>query len=206
MVAVAPLILVVFGLVSCGRHGENSDEARVRKTFESWQTAILNSHMDQAMTYIPQNVYDYFQILNSEEKTLTPIATSVNPIVTEAPGVDLLIRTALDKKVTPGLRPTLTLDNLVQRITDKRLFKPNDLRQIKLGYIAINGNHASADIYYQGTLTALRLPFLKQGSEWKIDVLAILPYVEVLMRVDRAIKGETEAQQVDRLISNMPVL
>jgi hypothetical protein len=200
------LILTILGLTSCGHHGESNDEARVRKTFESWQTALLNSHTDQSMAYIPQNVYDYFHILNSGGKAPAAPATPVELASTESPGVDMLLRTALDRKITPSLRPTLTLDNLVQRIADKRLFKPHDLRQIRIGYILVNGNHASADIYYQGTLTALRLPFLKQGNEWKTDVLAILPYVEVLMRVDRAIKGETEARQVERLVSDMPML
>jgi len=202
---IIPLILTVFGMVSCGRHGESNDEARVRQTFESWKNSVLNAHMDQSMAYIPKNVYDYFQAVNSGVKNSTATTPPVQ-VANEAPGVDLLLRTALDKKIVPNLRPTLTLDNLVQRIVDKRLFKPRDLGEIKLGYIAINGNHASADIYYQGTLTALRLPFLKEGNDWKIDILAMLPYVEVLMRVDRAIKGETEAQQVDRLVRNIPVL
>ena len=200
------LPLLLLNTASCVRHGESHDQAQVRHTFESWQNAVLESHMDQSMTYIPQNVYDYFQVLNFGAKS--PAMASVAPSVPprEAPGVDLLLHTALDKKVAPALRPTLTLPGLVQRITDKHLFKPRDIRQIKLGYIAVNGNHASADIYYQGTLTALRLPFLKEGNQWKIDILAMLPYVEVLMRVDRAIKGETEAQQVDRLVSDMPFL
>jgi hypothetical protein len=200
------MVPAILGLAACGHRGESNDEARVRQTFESWQAAILDSHMNQAMTYIPRNVYDYFQMLNLGGKAVPSPATPAGSVAAEAPGVDMLIRAALDRKVTPGVRPTLTLDDLVQRIADKRLFKPRDLREIKLGYIAVNGAHASADIYYQGTLTALRLPFLRQGDEWKIDVLAILPYVEVLMRVDRAIKGESETQQVDRLVSNMPLL
>jgi len=198
------LVLAILGLSSCDRR-EGSDEMQVRKTFEAWQADVLNSRMGQSMAYIPQNVYDYFRALNAGEKSPS-VASSSHQIANETPGVDLLLRTALSKKVDPAVRPTLTLDNLVQRITDKRLFKPRDVRQIKLGYIAISGNRASADIYYQGTLTALRLPFLKEGNKWKIDVLAILPYVEVLMRVDRAIKGETEARQVDRLVSDMPLL
>ena len=124
----------------------------------------------------------------------------------QSPGVDLLLRTALEKKVPADLRSKLTLGALLQRITDRHLFNPRDVREIALGRVSINGNRASAEVYYQGTLTALRLPFLKEGDAWKIDVMAILPYAEVLMRVDRAIKGETEAQQVDQLVSKLPSL
>ena len=104
------------------------------------------------------------------------------------------------------LRSNLTLGTLLQRITDRHLFNPHDIRQIALGPVSISGNRASAEVYYQGTLTALRLPFLKEGDAWKIDVMALLPYAEVLMRVDRAIKGETQAQQVDQLVSKLPSL
>jgi hypothetical protein len=100
----------------------------------------------------------------------------------------------------------LTLGALMQRIADRHLFNPRDVREIALGPVSINGNRASAEVYYQGTLTALRLSFLKEGDAWKIDVMALLPYAEALMRVDRAIKGETEARQVDQLVSKLPSL
>ena len=94
----------------------------------------------------------------------------------------------------------------MRRISDKHLFNPRDVRQIDLGVVSVDGTRASAEVYYQGTLTALRLPFIKESDGWKIDVMAMLPYAEVLMRVDRAIKGETEAQQVDQLVSKLPAL
>ncbi len=120
------------------------------------------------------------------------------------PGVDLLLRTALEKKVPADLRPNLTLATLVRRVMEKNLFNPRDVRQLDLGQISVEGDHAFAEVYYQGTLTALRLPFLKENGAWKIDVLGLLPYAEVLMRVDRAVKGETEKQQVDQLVSKLP--
>ena len=131
----------------------------------------------------------------------TTVATA-----TESPGVDLLLRTALVRKVPASLRPNLTLRVLLQRIADRHLFNPRDVRQIALGTVWINGNRASAEVYYEGTLTALRLPFIKEADVWKIDVMALLPYAEVLMRVDRAIKGETETQQVDQLVGKLPSL
>jgi hypothetical protein len=156
-----------------------------------------------ALAYIPVHVGDYLNALNSE--AANPVS-SPNPATSPSPGVDLLLRTALEKKVPADLRPHLTLGTLMQRIADRHLFNPRDVREIALGSVAVEGNRASAQVYYQGTLTALRLPFLKEGDSWKIDVMALLPYAEVLMRVDRAIKGETEAQQVDQLVSKLPSL
>ena len=64
-------------------------------------------------------------------------------------------------------------------------------------------NRASAEVYYDGVLTAVRLSFLKEDDTWKIDVMSILPYAETLMRLDRELKGETEEHQVDQLVAKL---
>jgi hypothetical protein len=196
-------LLAIGVAASCGRLGQADEQAEVTRAFESWKDAMINQRTDQAMAYIPRHVDDYLNALNTGAGNSAPPA---NAAPSPSPGVDLLLRTALEKKVPADLRSHLTLGALVQRITDRHLFNPRDVREIDLGRVAINGNHASAEVYYQGTLTALRLPFVKEGDAWKIDVMALLPYAELLMRVDRAIKGDTETQQVDQLVSKLPSL
>jgi hypothetical protein len=203
MAAVISAILAVWGTSSCSRMGPTNEQAQVARAFESWKSAVINNQTDQAMAYIPRHVDDYLQALNSGGENSAPAA---NAAPSPWPGVNLLLRTALEKKVPFPLRFHLTVGTLMQRISDRHLFNPRDVREIKLGHVSIDGNRASAEVYYQGTLTALRLPFIKEGDAWKIDVMALLPYAEVLMRVDRAIKGETETQQVDQLVSKLPSL
>jgi hypothetical protein len=198
-----PGILVILGMSSCGRLGQTNEQAQVKRTFESWKNAMINNQTDQAMTYIPRHVDDYLNEINSRAgNSIVSPGGAASP----SPGVDLLLRTALEKKVPAPLRFNLTLGALMRRITDRHLFNPRDVREIKLGHVAIDGNRASAEVYYQDALTALRLPFIKEGDAWKIDVMALLPYAEVLMRVDRAIKGETLTQQVDQLVGKLPSL
>jgi hypothetical protein len=36
--------------------------------------------------------------------------------------------------------------------------------------------------------------------------MALLPYAETLMRLDRALKGESESDQVDQLVAKLPSL
>jgi hypothetical protein len=164
---------------------------------------MIHQRTDQAMAYIPRHVDDYLNALNSSAENPAPTANAAS---SECPGVDQLLRTALEKKVPADLRPHLTLGVLMQRIADRHLFNPRDIREIDLGSVSINGDRASAEVYYEGMLTALRLPFVKEGNTWEIDVMALLPYAEVLMRVDRAIKGETQSEQVDQLVSKLPSL
>ena len=196
-------LVVLTGATSCSRLGQTGDEAQVAQAFDSWKSAVINHQTNQEMAYIPSHVDDYLHALNSPVVDTAPAAT-VPP--SASPGVDLLLRTALEKKVPPDLRAHLTMAALLQRITERNLLSAHNVQQIALGHVSVMGNRASAEVYYQGTLTALRLPFVKEGDAWKIDVMALLPYAEVLMRVDRAIKGETEAEQVDQIVSKLPVL
>ena len=193
--------LAALTLTSCGRFGQTSEQGKVKQAFNGWKEALINHKTDEALTYIPSHVDDYLHTLNSAS---APVAAHAP--ASQSPGVDLLLRTALDKKVPADLRANLSLGALVQRIADRNLFNPRDVREIDLGRVSITGDRASAEVYYQGTLTALRLPFIKENGAWKIDVMALLPYAEVLMRVDRAIKNESQSEQVDQLVSKLPSL
>ncbi len=189
-------------LSSCARLGESDDQTQIAATFAQWKADLIDGHASEAMAYFPRHVDDYLAALNSAAGT-KPIAGAVP---SETPEVDLLLRTALEKKVPSNLRSRLTLATLVQRITERNLFNPRDVKQIDLGRISVQGDHATAEVYYENTLTALQLPFVREDHRWKIDVLAIRPYAEMLMHVDRAIKGETQAEQVDQLVSKLPSL
>jgi hypothetical protein len=201
--------LLVAGTPACSRIGQTDEQARVAHAFQSWKDAMINRQTNQAMAYIPSHVDAYLDALNSGPGNAAPAVTSAsatNAPPSPSPGVDLLLRTVLEKKVPADLRSNLTFAALMQRITDRHLLNPHDIEQIALGHIAVNGKRASAEVFYQGTLTALRLYFIKEDDTWKIDVMALLPYAEMLMQVDRAIKGETQAQQVDQLVSKLPSL
>jgi hypothetical protein len=197
------LLVVLVVSTSCSRIGQTGEPARVEEAFAAWKSAIINHQAAEAMAYLPGHVDDYLKTLNASPM---PVSAGAIPPASNSPGVDHLLRTALEKKVPADLRANLTLAKLIQRISDRHLISTREVQQIDLGRVSVNGNMASAEVYYQGTLTALRLPFIKEDGRWKIDVMAILPYAEVLMRVDRAIKGETETQQVDQLVSNLPSL
>jgi hypothetical protein len=192
--------MVSVGLTACGHRGESVQAARVKQAFESCKTGLIINQTDQVMACVPRNVDDYLTRLKSNEKS-APIGASIS-----SPGVDLLLKTALEKRVPDDLRPSLTFNILMQKIAQKHLLSLREVQQIDLGRVYINGDRASGEIYYEGTLTALRLPFIQENGSWKIDILAILPYAEILMRLDRAIKGETEQEQVELLVSRLPSL
>jgi hypothetical protein len=191
--------LALLLLAACQRTGQSADEARVGQAFDAWKNAVVNHQADAAIAYIPRNVEDYLSVLKEP-------GSAPDPTAVQCPGVNLLLTRALQEKVAPDLRGQLTLSTLIQRITDRHLLNPHDLLGVTLGSISVDGDHASAEIYYDDTLTAIRLPFLKEDDTWKIDVLSLLPYAETLMRLDRSLKGESEDHQVDELLAKVPSL
>ena len=165
---------------------------------------MINHQTDQAMAYIPRHVDDYLHALNSARGRFRTRrqhpAQSIARCGFAPPD-------GLGKKGSRRFARQLDARRAACSESPTGTFSiPATSGEIALGHVSITGNRASAEVYYQGTLTALRLPFIKEGDAWKIDVMALLPYAEVLMRVDRAIKGETEAQQVDQLVSKLPSL
>ena len=191
------LALVI--LSACQHAGPSEEQARVAQAFDAWKNAVVNHQADAAIAYIPRDVDDYLNVLKDP-------GSAPDPTAIQCPGVNLLLSRALDQKVAPDLRGQLTLSTLIQRITDRHLFNPHDLLEISIGSVSVDGDHASAEAYYDGTLTAMRIPFLKEDDTWKIDVMAILPYAETLMRLDRALKGESQDHQVDELLAKVPTL
>ncbi len=189
-------------LAACQRGSTTEEQAHVAHAFDSWKQAILDHHADQAMAYIPHRVDDYIATL----KVPPAPASAGTAASSQFPSVDLLLRHALAQKVPPDLRPNLTMATLLQRITDRHLFDPHDLKEISLGPVSVDGDRASAEVYYDGMLTAVRLSFLKEDGAWKIDVMSILPYAETLMRLDRELKGVSEEKQVDQLVAKLPAL
>src|SRR5271154_2759730 len=96
LLGLVPGILAVLGASSCSRMGQTNEQAQVTRTFESWKNAMINDRTDQAMAYIPRHVDDYLNALNSGAGNSAPAA---NAAPSPWPGVDLLLRTALEKKV-----------------------------------------------------------------------------------------------------------
>ena len=195
-------LIAICGTSACGRFGQTSEQTQIVRAFDAWKTAMINRQTDQAVTYISHHVDDYLSALNLGATN----SAAANAPPSSSPGVDLLLRTAMQKKVPADLRSHLTFDSLAQRISDRNLFNPRDVQEIDLGHIFVTGDRATAEVYYHGALTSLRLPFIKENGAWKIDVMALLQSAEVLMRIDRAWKGETEMQQVDQLVSKLPSL
>jgi hypothetical protein len=204
LVLVGALLLLVTGVVlffALNRpHGPPAEQANAARAFGAWKDDILAHHVDQAMAFMPRNADAYLASL------IAPPVMSAANSPSAHPAVDMLLRRALAEKVPPDLRAHLTLAVLLQRIVDKNLYDARELRKLTVGPASVDGDKASAQLYYDGMITPVSLGFLKEDGVWKIDILSLLPWGETAMLVDRTLHRQGEDAQVTDLVSKLQSL
>jgi hypothetical protein len=87
---------------------------------------------------------------------------------------------------------------------DRSMMNTHAIDSLELGPVTVEGGRAHAEVLWQDSHTTYQLVLVKEGNDWKIDLLGILPYAELGLRLERTLKNETEPQQLDRLVSLVP--
>jgi hypothetical protein len=115
-----------------------------------------------------------------------------------------LVRQAVLKMAPGASGPHLNLENSLQRILDQGWMNTHALDSIALGPVTLSGGGAHAEALWQGAHTTYQVSFVRENHDWKVDLLGIVPYAELALRLERTLKGETEAQQLNRLVGLIP--
>jgi len=198
---VRPLFLpAVFALVAvlagCSPPPPPSEQAPlVQQAFDGFKDQVVLAHAGQALAYLDQPTLDYLR-----HAAVTP------PDPTES-AVDLLIRRAAEKLSPGGVGAGFKLEEPVQKLMDHVGLRPSDRVPLTLGPVSVDatGNGAHAEALWGGRPTTLQIIFARDSSgAWKIDLLNLLNYATTAMTMDRTLKGETEDQQIERLLRAVP--
>jgi len=177
---------------------QNPDEVKgVRATFEGCRGALAHGQAEAALRYFPRSLDDYYARINSEEAGSAPGDT---------PQVDALVRASLDHCVPNRPLSGAPLADVLQRVLDRGLIDPRAIEALTIDQVVVNGGQAKADLAWEGRPLPVRLAFVKEGAEWKIDLLALLPAAELAMQVDRLMERQSAEQQIRRLVNPLPVL
>jgi hypothetical protein len=184
-------------LAACGpaAHQDAAEVRQVEQTFASFKSAIFGAHAAAALAEIDQPSLDY---LDSSARC---------PPDPSAPDAELrqVIYEAV-ARTTPGgaAGPGFKLEVPLQRILNQGCMNTHALDSIQIGPVTIDGAGAHAEVLWENMHTTYRLAFVKQAGQWKVDLLGVVPYIEIAMRVGRTLRNESAAQQVDRLVSQFP--
>jgi hypothetical protein len=196
---VRPFILLAaatlaVALAGCSRPAPAQEQAEVKQTFDGFKDQVSLDHAGPALAYLDRATLDYLQ------------AAATRPPSETEPATDLLIRRAMEKLTPGGIGPGFTLAVPVQRLLDQGVLQPRDLEPLTIGPVTLgsDGETAQAEALWQGGGTTLQLTFRREAGGWKIDLLNLLPYAGSALSMDRAIKRETEDEQIARLVGALP--
>jgi hypothetical protein len=118
--------------------------------------------------------------------------------------VKRLVHLVAEKMTPGGIQPGFTLAIPLQHMLDRSMMNTHAIDSLELGPVTVEGGRAHAEVLWQDSHTTYQLVLVKEGNDWKIDLLGILPYAELGLRLERTLKNETEPQQLDRLVSLVP--
>jgi hypothetical protein len=167
---------------------------QIQQGFDGFKDALSLAHAHEALNFVDKPSRDYLQ----QVAMSTPDAAD--------PELVQLIRQSVAKITPGGIQPGFTVEKPLQRVLDAGWITPADLGAITIGPVTLapDGAHAHAEIFWQGTATTFQAIFAREGDAWKIDLLNLLPYAQAALAMDRTVKNETETQQVDRLVRQVP--
>jgi hypothetical protein len=183
-------------LGGCSAPPPTADEQKqqVRQAFDGFKDSLALAHAHEALSYIDRPSRDYLQ----------QIATKApDPADTE---LVILIRRAVAKLTPGGIQPGFTIETPLQAVLNAGWVTPADLGELTLGPVTLgaDGTHAQAEALWLGTPSTFQVQFVRESDSWKIDLFNVLPIAQSALGMDRAVKNQTEAQQLDRLVGEVP--
>ena len=188
-------LAVLAGVVACHSAADSTDQKPVRQVFTTFEDALGSGHARLALDQLDQPTRDYLQ---------AAVTTPADPAAPDEE-VRELIRQTVAKLTPGGIQPGFQLETPLQRVLDAGWINAHVLQEIDLGPVTIQGDQARAEVIWQGEPSTLQLAFVRESGVWKIDLLQLVNYGELALRMDRTVKGETEAQQIARLVAQVPV-
>jgi len=166
----------------------------VQQAFDGFKDSLALAHAHEALNYLDQPTRDYLQ----------QIATKA-PDPAD-PELVILIRRAVAKLTPGGIQPGFTIEKPLQRVLNAGWVTPADLGGLTIGpaTLAADGTHAQAEALWEGAPSTFQLQFVRESGAWKIDLFNLLPIADSALTMDRTVKNQTEAQQLERLVDAVP--
>jgi hypothetical protein len=187
---------LVLALGGCSKPPPNVDEQKqqVWRDFDRFKDLLSLAQGHEALNYVDKASRDYLQ----QVATRPPDAAD--------PELIQLIRRSMAKLTPGGIQPGFTIETPLQHVLDAGWVTPSDLGGITIGPATLDpdGAHAQAEALWQGQPTTFQIVFVRESDLWKIDLFNLLPYAQAALGMDRAVKNETEAQQLERLVGEVP--
>ncbi len=179
-------------------HAQNIEENKIRSTFENFKQSLLTERYIDAVAYTDDSMVDYFnsikpQAVNEEGKP-NPAATMLDQFLVEA----------MRKRMDHDELVKLDLPGTIAYAKRHNWFNLDTIKDVTLGAVTIQGDHARAEIIYKDKPTSFPVPFHKMAGQWKVDPLAFAPLAETLLKAEAMRHNFDTQATVDDLVDHIP--
>ena len=188
------LILMISALFINTTPAQNTEAAQVKKTFDSYKTAILNDKAEKALETIDSRTLKYYtEILDAVKMADSSKITSMSLI---------------DKITILSVRARATKDEIIlMKGHDLFLFAikngmvgKDGVINNSVGDVTVNKNFAKGQLLVNGKKAPLYFHFYKENGKWKIDLTSLFPMSNVVLKKMIEESGKPEDEYIMMLL------
>lgn len=189
-----------------GTAGTDTNPAAVRRTFQTYQQAILSGNGRKAASVVSSSAYDFYD--SARDMALHACQRQLD---SESPITRLTVYIMRAEFTVDGLRAA-SAKQLIAAAVNKGLVSKRIVRRYELGDIDITGNSATAVVMLRGRPAPFEFNFTRQYGKWYFDLTALFELSNKSLRtlaehknmsmrtlIDRALTVRYGRQQVDTL-------
>lgn len=168
--------------------------AEIRETFSAYTQAVVDQNGKAAVALIAADTLDYYDDMRSLAATGGPKEISQQSFVNR------FLITRARVSIGPNRLQKLDGAELFKYGIDKGWTNPQGAAQQELGEITINGDTALAEVTGGGPSA---YDFHLESGEWKLDVIAILKSLNVVLKQQVAASNQGEDEYLFALVESL---
>lgn len=165
---------------------QQTEEKLVKKTFETYKSAILNDKGEEAVEQVDAKTINYYGDILDKVKTADSLAVDKLALMDKLMVLIIRHRISKDEILTTNGKQLL-VTAIKMGMVGKSSVMNNEV-----GVVKVNGNFATGELLVQGQKTPLAFEFNKENGAWKLDLTAVFPAGEAAFRQMVKQSGEPE--------------
>lgn len=187
-------VLAALLLAACGDSSDPAAEAEIRALWDRFKDATLNGKGEAAADCVTQETLDYYDrirrlALHAERKELEGEA-----LVWRYTVLSIRMRVPADRLAA------MSGQDLFAHGVNEGWVGKESTQQQDIGKVSVRGDHASAPAVQGGKTTDLLFLFVRDGGQWRLDMMDLIRRVTPMFDRLRKDSGLSEEQFLGELI------
>lgn len=167
---------------------QTPEQKLVKQSFDKYKAAILTDKGEEAVKYVDSRTVNYYSYILDLVKTADSTKVKGLSITDKLMVFSVRHRTPKEEiSKFDGI-------SLLQYAIKSGMVGKSSVANNAIGTVTITGKFAKAPLIANGQKTPLHFHFYKEDNQWKIDLTALFPYSNMVLKnmVNESGKSENE--------------